>query len=289
MKKKDTLSTVAFLAPAVLLLLVFVFYPIVKTIYTSFHLTDVCGKTSMFVGFDNYMSLFKNTAFQKSTLMTLVFVAAVTALTIVLSLAMANFATKKLRGAGFFKTVFSSTMGVSISVGAVLWLFIFNPTAGPLAKLLALMNLPVSNVLSTPSGAMLAVVISTVWLNLGFAFLILLGAIQSLPSHLYECAEIEGLTSRYQFFHITLPMISPTLFFVVVVTVIDAFKGFGLIDLMTAGGPDNTSNFLVYKIYQDAFISGDYSVASAESIVLAIIIGIFTMLQFKVLEKRVTY
>ena len=126
-------------------------------------------------------------------------------------------------------------------------------------------------------------------MNLGFTFLVLFGALQSVPPTLYEAAQIAGVSKRYQFFHITLPMISPTLFFVCIVTLIEAFKSFGLIDLMTTGGPNNATNLMVYRIYQDAFLNGNYSLASAESIILAVIIAIFTLIQFKFLEKRVNY
>lgn len=288
-KNKDMGKAIVFLGPSLILLLAFVFIPMFKTLYMSFFNTNILGKTTQFVGFANYKSLIKSTAYLKSLGSTLIFVLLSSLLTIVIGLFLARLAVKKVSGIGLFRTIFSSTMGVSISVGAIFWLFIFNPSVGLITRILSIFHLTAPNMLTSPVGAMVAIIVSTVWMNLGFTFLVLFGAMQSVPQYLYEYADIVGLSDRSKFFRITLPMISPTTFFVLVVTLIEAFKSFGLIDLMTAGGPDNATNFLVYRIYQDAFINGNYASASAQSIVLAVIIGIFTIIQFKLLEKKVNY
>ena len=267
----------------------FVFYPMFKTLYISLFLTNTLGKTTVYVGLDNYVKLISSPDFISSMVVTLVYVVAVTFFTIALGLLLANLASQKLPGISIFRTLYSVTMGVSVSVAAIFWLFIFNPSTGFFALLSNWLNLPVVNWLTSPSNAMWAVIITTVWMNLGFTFLILLGAIESVPNTLYEAADVEGASTRYQFFHITIPMISPTLFFVSTITIIGAFKSFGLIDLITKGGPTNATNMLVYRIYKDAFYSGNYAKSSAEAIILTIIIAFFTLLQFKFLEKRVNY
>lgn len=287
--QKDGWYAVLFLGPSLLLLTVFVFYPMLKTLYLSLFITNSLGQPKIFVGLKNYISLFTSSAYLASVRATFIYVLFVCALTIVLGLLLAQTATAKLRGIGFFRTAFSATMGVSVAVAAIFWLFIFNPSVGLMNNIAKVLHLPVINWLADPTWAMVAVIVTTVWMNLGFTFLILFGALQSVPPTLYEAAQITGVSKRYQFFHITLPMISPTLFFVCIVTLIDAFKSFGLIDLMTTGGPNNATNLMVYRIYQDAFLNGNYSLASAESIILAIIIAIFTLIQFKFLEKRVNY
>lgn len=136
---------------------------------------------------------------------------------------------------------------------------------------------------------MVAVIATTVWMHLGFTFLLFFGALQAVPKSLYDAADVSGATSRYQFWHITLPMISPTMFFVAVITLISGFKSFGLIDLMTGGGPTNATNLLVYRVYKDAFMNGNYAQASTEAIILTVIIAIITFVQFKLLAKRVNY
>src|SRR5699024_1986540 len=286
---KDKYFASIFLGPSILILGLFVFYPMFKTLYISMFLTNTLGKTTVYVGFQNYAKLITSPDFISSMWVTFVYVLAVTVLTIALGLLLANLASQKLPGIGIFRTLYSVTMGVSLAVAAIFWLFIFNPSTGFFALLSNWLNLPVVNWLTSPTNAMWAVIITTVWMHLGFTFLILLGAIESVPSTLYEAADVEGASSRYQFFHITIPMISPTLFFVSTITIIDAFKSFGLIDLITKGGPTNATNMLVYRIYKDAFYSGNYAKSSAEAIILTVIIAFFTLLQFKFLEKKVNY
>jgi len=286
---KDKYYASIFLGPSLFILALFVFYPMIKTLYISLFLTNTLGKTTVFVGLENYAKLITSPDFISSMVVTLVYVLAVTVLTIALGLLLANLASQKLPGISIFRTLYSVTMGVSVSVAAIFWLFIFNPSTGFFALLSGWLHLPVVNWLTSPVNAMWAVIITTVWMNLGFTFLILLGAIESVPQTLYEAADVEGVSSRYQFFNITLPMISPTLFFVSTITIIDAFKSFGLIDLITKGGPTNATNMLVYRIYKDAFYSGNYSKSSTEAIILTIIIAFFTLLQFKFLEKKVNY
>lgn len=285
----DNYYALAFLLPSLIILGIFVFYPMLKTIYLSLFLVNDVGKPTIFVGLQNYWELFTSAGYWQSVKATLFFVVAVTFFTLLIGTLLAQLATVKLRGIGFFRTTFSATMGVSISVAAVLWLFIFNPSVGLLNRLGSLVGLPDIAWLTSPHWAMIAVIITTVWMNLGFIFLILFGALQQVPQDLYNVADIVGASAWQRFRKITVPMISPTLFFVVVITLIQSFKTFGIIDMMTEGGPNNATNLLVYRIYQDAFLNGNYSLASTEAVILAIIIGIFTIIQFKLLQKRVNY
>lgn len=286
---KDKYYAAVFAGPSIFLLGLFVFYPMFKTLYISMFLTNTFGNTSIFVGLGNYVKLISSPDFVSSMWVTLVYVVGVTFFTIAMGLLLANLASKKIPGIGIFRTLYSVTMGVSVSVAAIFWLFIFNPSAGFFTLLTKMLHLPTVNWLTSPTNAMWAIIITTVWMHLGFVFLVFLGAIESVPRTLYEAADVEGVPSRYQFFHITLPMISPTLFFVSTITIIGSFKSFGLIDLITKGGPTNATNMLVYRIYNDAFFSGNYGKSSAEAIILTIIIAFFTYLQFKFLEKKVNY
>ena len=285
----DKYFSMFFLGPSLLLLGLFVFYPLFKTLYISMFLTDTFGNTTVFTGLQNYVNLISSADFMNSLFVTLIYVLAVTVLTITMGLLLANLASKKLPGIGIFRTLYSMTMGVSVAVAAIFWLFMFNPSTGFFALVSNALKLTPINWLTDPKNAMLAVIITTVWMNLSFTFLILLGSIESVPRSLYEAAEVEGASSSQQFFKITLPMISPTLFFVSTITIIDAFKSFGLIDLITKGGPTNATNMLVYRIYKDAFYSGNYAKSSTEAIILTVIIAFFTLIQFKFLEKKVNY
>lgn len=289
LKKNDKYYAWLFLGPSILLLSVFVFYPMLRTLYLSLFLTDSFGRPTVFVGLQNYANLLTSKVYMASLRATGVYVVGVAVFTIICGLLLAAVANQKIRGIEFFRTIFTATMGVSVSVSAIFWLFMFNPSIGILNQVAMFLHLPTVNWLTNPHWAMTSVIITSVWMHLGFTFLIFFGALQSVPKSLYDAADVAGASARYQFFHITLPMISPTMFFVGVITLISAFKSFGLIDLMTGGGPTNATNLLVYRIYKDAFVDGNYALASTESIVLAIIIAIITFIQFKLLVKRVNY
>ncbi|WP_072153201.1 carbohydrate ABC transporter permease, partial [Weissella viridescens] len=198
---------------------------------------------------------------------------------------LAILASKKMRGMGLFRTIFSATMGISVTVASILWLFMFNPQIGLFSKVLAALHLPDVNWLSDPVWALVAIIGTTVWMNIRFAFLILLGAVQAIPTDLYQVADLNGASKWLRLRKITLPATEPTLFFVMVVTLINAFQTFGQVDILTAGGPDYHTNLLVYSIYQDAFVNHTIGRASAESVVLTVIIMIFTFIQFY-LNKR---
>lgn len=283
------LVALGFLTPSLIFLGVFIFYPLVKTVYYSFFLTNALGEPVKFVGFANYTTILKDSVFLTSLGVTLIFVVAVTGLTTICALALANLARKHLRGTVIFRTLFASTMGVSVSVASVLWLFFFQPTTGVSDMILNALHLPPIHWLTGNVWALVAVILTVVWMNIGFAFLAISGALENVPTHLYETAEIEGITPLLKFRYITLPHISPTLFFVATVTMINAFQTFGQVDLLTKGGPNNHTNLIVYQIYRDAFVNLNIGKASTESIILALLIALVTMAQFKLTEKRVMY
>lgn len=283
------LVALGFLIPSLIFLGVFIFYPLVKTVYYSFFLTNALGEPVKFVGFANYTTILKDPVFLTSLGVTLIFVVAVTGLTTICALALANLARKHLRGTVIFRTLFASTMGVSVSVASVLWLFFFQPTTGVSDMILNALHLPPIHWLTGNVWALVAVILTVVWMNIGFAFLAISGALENVPTHLYETAEIEGITPWLKFRYITLPHISPTLFFVATVTMINAFQTFGQVDLLTKGGPNNHTNLIVYQIYRDAFVNLNIGKASTESIILALLIALVTMAQFKLTEKRVMY
>lgn len=209
--------------------------------------------------------------------------------TVVISLFLAVISNEKLKGIGFFRTIFTSTMGVSVAAASVFWLYLFNPTMGLLNQILTVFGAESIGWLTDPKWAMIAIAITTIWMNIGFTFLILLGGLQSIDTSLYESADIEGSGYFYKFRRITVPMLSPTLFFVITVSIINSFQTFGQIDILTQGGPANETNLIVYSIYREAFVNYQFGSASAQAIVLFILILLMTALQFKLGERRVHY
>lgn len=289
LKSNQTLVALLFLLPSLVLLFTFIFFPMAKTTVVSFFSNNLAGQVTKFVGLDNYRAIFSDSLFIKVLLQTITYVVAATVLMIGLALVLAELTANKLRGMSVYRTIITATMGVSAAAASVLWLFMVNPSVGIVAKVITFFGGKNTNVLTTGTGAMVTVILSSVWLGLGFAYLNILGALQSVPTSLYEVAEIAGWSHFARTRKITLPMISPTLFFLVVVEVIEHFKTFTQIDLITAGGPDNATNLIAYKVYVDAFQNGDIGAASAEAIILTIIITIVTWIQFRFTERKVYY
>ncbi|MTT31892.1 ABC transporter permease subunit [Terrilactibacillus sp. BCM23-1] len=288
-KTRPIQVAILFLLPSLILFSVFVFYPLFRTIYLSFFLTNQKGLPTVFVGFDNFIQLFQSADFLQSIEATFLFVLYTVPASVVISLFLALLANEKLKGIHFFRTIFASSLGVSVAAASVTWLFIFNPTMGVLNRMISFFGIPEINWLADPHWALLAVSITTIWLNLGFSFLIILGGLQNIDQSLYESSSIDGAGYFYQLRRITIPMLSPTLFFIMTVSLINAFQTFGQIDLLTGGGPGQTTNLMVYAIYKDAFVNFNFGKASAEVVILFLLILIVTLLQFKFVEKKVHY
>jgi sn-glycerol 3-phosphate transport system permease protein len=287
--KKILFKGLLFLLPSIILFSIFIFYPMIRTVYLSFFLTNQAGVTTAFVGMQNYIDIFTSPIFIKSLTSTFLFVLYIVPGTVIISLFLAVIANEKLKGIGFFRMIFSSTMGVSVAAASVFWLFLFHPSVGFFNKILVTFGFDKIGWLTDPEWALLSVSLSTVWMNIGFAFLIILGGLQSIDSHLYESADIDGAGYFYKLRRITIPMLSPTLFFVITVSIINAFQTFGQIDMLTKGGPSNETNLIVYSIYREAFVNYQYGTASAQAVVLFIIILILTLIQFKLGERKVHY
>jgi len=292
-KKKQRITSfikgMAFLLPSIILFSVFLFYPMFRTIYLSFFLTKANGDPTVFVGLENYINMFSSPIFLKSMKSTFLFVLYTVPASVIVSLFLAIIANEKLKGIGFFRTVYSSTMGVSVAAASVFWLYLFNPSMGLLNQILGTFGIEAIGWLTDPKWALISVSITTIWMNVGFTFLILLGGLQSIDSSLYESADIEGAGYFYKLRKITIPMLSPTMFFVITVTIINAFQSFGQIDILTQGGPINETNLIVYSLYREAFVNYKFGSASAQAIVLFILILLMTALQFKLGERKVHY
>ncbi|MDF0725457.1 sugar ABC transporter permease [Cytobacillus sp. S13-E01] len=282
-------TALLYLFPSILLFAVFLFYPMFKTIYLSFFLTDQQGTPAIFVGLENYLYLFESESFRKSTKATILFVLYTVPTGVVISLFLALLANEKLKGIGFFRTIFSSTMGISVAASSVVWLFLFHPSIGMFNRVLGLFQLAEIQWLLDPTWALISVAISTIWMNTGFSFLIILGGLQNIDGYLYESAKIDGAGYWYQLRRITIPMLSPTLFFIITISLINAFQTFGQVDILTKGGPSESTNLIVYSIYREAFINYQFGTASAQAVVLFLCILVVTILQFKFGEKKVHY
>ena len=280
---------IIYLLPSMLIFLIFTFYPFVKTLVTSFFATTNTGALTQFVDIQNYISLFTDPKYLQNLGNTLLYLVLTVPLTVIISLMLAVLSCSNLPGMGVFRTIFSSTMGISVAAGSVFWNLLFHPTAGLLNHLISSLGGRPVGWLTDANCALLSVSAVSIWMNIGFSSLVLLGGLKNIDDSHYESVEIVGGGFFYRLFKVTIPLISPSLFFVFTTALIGAFQSFGLIDMLTAGGPNNSTNLLVYRLYKDAFVNFRIGSASAQGVVLFLLILLVSQLQTKLTERLVTY
>ena len=283
----ESICPYLYILPSLLLFSLFVFYPFAKTLFLSLSLTDQAGSAIGFVGLDNFRSvLFGQSArdFWFSMGVTLRYAAMVVTGSIVLGLICAILANERFRGRGLVRTVFAMPMSISSACIAVIGVFALNPTMGIVNSLLG------TNIkwLRDIHYALPSVAVVTIWMNIGLNFIFLIAALQNVDEALYEAGAIEGANFFQKHWHITLPCVSPTLFFLLIINVINAFQAYAQIRLMTQGGPGKYTRTIIYAIYLEAFQNNRYGMSAAMSVVLFIILFVLTLIQFK-MEKKVTY
>ena len=208
---------------------------------------------------------------------------------LVFGVTLATLAHQRMKGITVFRTIFSSTVATSVAVASLIWLVLFQPSIGIVNQFLKSIGQEPVQWLLDSSTALFAVAATTVWQNLGITFIILIAGLQGIPDDLYESARVDGASSWLQFREITLPMLSPTLLFVSVILTINAFQSFGQIDMLTQGGPSDSTNVIVYSIYQEAFQNRNAGVASAQAVILFLIVLALSLVQFTFFERRVHY
>ncbi len=275
-----------YLVPSFMLFTVFLFYKTVRTAYLSRYITDMQGTSATFIDIENFTYLFTSPAFLTSAKATVLFVLYTVPIGVILALCLALFANSKLRENHFFRKLFSSTIGMSVAASSVIWMFMYNPTIEVINYFLIAIGYSEIQWLLDPSTALIAVSIGSIWMNIGFCFFILLGGLQNIDSQLYESASIAGVSGAYKLRKIIIPMLLPTLFFVITVSFINAFQTFGQIEILTKDGPIESMTTFVDSIYKDTFIN--YNIGS-ESAILFFCIFIVTIAQFKFVARKLYY
>ena len=280
---------VAYLAPALFLFLAFVFIPLAQTVYLSFFNTRATGAITTFAGLDQYLELLTSQAFRTGLLATALFALYTVPLGIALGLVLAVMLNQRLRGINVFRTMMSSTIAISAAVGALIWLLLFNPSLGLLNYVLSRVGIHGPEWLIQPTTAIIAVSVTTIWLTLGTNIIVLLSGLQSVPEEIYEAARLDGARGIRMFTRITVPMVSPSLFFLLVVDTVAVLQAFTQIHLLTRGGPVDATRVLVYSIYLDAFQNFQFGFASAQAVILLLLVMGLTLIQFRFVERRVHY
>jgi sn-glycerol 3-phosphate transport system permease protein len=280
----------ALLIPQIVITLVFFYWPASQAVWQSFLLQDAFGLSTSFIWFENYRELFSQPDYYRTVATTFVFSGSVAVLSLSISLLLATQADKQLKGAGVYRTLLIWPYAVAPAVAGVLWAFMFQPSLGVVARGLRDYLGIDWNPLLNGDHAMILVVLAATWKQISYNFLFFLAGLQAIPRSVTEAAAIDGARPLRRFWTITFPLLSPTTFFLLVVNIVYAFfDTLGLIDTMTGGGPSKATETLVYKVYADGRLGGDLGGSAAQSVILMIIVIALTAIQFRYVEKKVTY
>jgi sn-glycerol 3-phosphate transport system permease protein len=279
----------ALVAPQIAVTLVFFFWPALQALYWSLLLQDAFASKTHFVWFDNFKALFQDSVYISSFKVTALFSALVALAGLAISLLLAVFADRVLRGARAYKALLVWPYAVAPAVAGVLWMFLLSPSIGVIAYALRIHGVDWNYYVHSDQ-ALLLVVVAAVWKQISYNFLFFLAGLQAIPASLVEAAAIDGAGPFKRFWTIVFPLLSPTTFFLLVVNVVYAFfDTFAIIDATTQGGPAQATQILVYKVYQDGVQAFDLGGSSAQSVILILIVIALTVLQFRYVERKVQY
>ncbi|MBJ3815638.1 sn-glycerol-3-phosphate ABC transporter permease UgpA [Shimwellia pseudoproteus] len=277
------------LAPQLIITVIFFIWPAGEALWYSLQQVDPFGLSSQFVGMENFAALARDPWYLASFNTTLIFSGLVTFFGLLISLFFAALTDYVVRGSRLYQTLMLLPYAVAPAIAAVLWIFLFNPGRGLITHWLAGMGYQWNH--AQHSGqAMFLVVFASVWKQISYNFLFFFAALQSIPRSLVEAAAIDGAGPVRRFFALSLPLIAPVSFFLLVVNVVYAFfDTFPVIDAATGGGPVQATTTLIYKIYREGFAGLDLSASAAQSVVLMVIVIVLTVVQFRYVERKVRY
>ncbi|MEG0740923.1 MAG: sugar ABC transporter permease [Clostridia bacterium] len=274
-----------FLVPALVIFICFLYYPFIRTVYLSTFLTNKLGQAKVFVGFRNYMDILTNPSFWNSLAVTFKFVLVVALGGLTIGLVTSLLTVRKYPGVTFASAVYAMPVAIASAAASMSFRMILHPTNGLLNIVLGTQI----NWTGDPDWALFSVCMITIWLASGINFIFIGAGLRNIPNELYESASIDGAGYWKRLFHITLPALSPTLFFQILLNIINAFQSFSQIKLLTQGGPGEATNVIVYAIYRDAFFNFRFGTAAARSVILFLIVLCITLIQFSTEKRSVNY
>lgn len=275
--------------PQLIITAVFFFYPAGQAIWQSLFIPDPFGLSMQWVGLGNFEFLLSDPYYRASFVTTATFSILVTVVSMGVALYLAVLAHRLIKGSGTDRTLLIWPYAVAPAVAGVLWLFMFNTRVGVISWYLGLLGYDWNHVLNEEE-AMGLVVVASAWGRISYNFLFSLAGLQAIPKSVIEAAAIDGAHFWTRFRTIVWPLLSPTTFFLLVVNVVYAFfETFGVIHTITGGGPQQATTILVYKVYSDGFVSQDLGSSAAQPVILLVIVGLLTIIQFKFIERRVHY
>lgn len=286
---KEYLLFLAFVAPNLILLFFFTYKPLYETVRLSFYNWDLISPVKTWVGLENYRDYFDNETNRYIIRNTLVFSFATVAGTLSLGLALALLLNRPLRGRNAARTILFAPYVVSGAAIGIVWLFVFDPRFGLVAALLERVGVASPNWYNDPDWAMPMVIIVFIWKNLGYAVVVYIAGLQTIPKELYEASRVDGAQAWSRFRNVTLPHLSPVTFFLLVTSILSSMQAFDIVRVMTQGGPLDSTKTMVYQVYEQGFVNYRVGAASAVATVLFIFLLAATVLQIRFLERRVHY
>jgi len=288
-KFKGWLLPMCLLLPQVIITVAFFFYPAGQAIWQSMFISDPFGLKSQFVGLGNFEFLLADKFYRASFITTAIFSGLTTVVSMGAALLLAVMADRLIKGSGAYRTLLIWPYAVAPAVAGVLWLFMFNTRVGVVSWYLGNLGYDWNHVLNEGE-AMGLVVVASSWGRISYNFLFFLAGLQAIPKSVIEAAAIDGAQFWTRFRTIVFPLLSPVTFFLLVVNIVYAFfETFGVIHTITSGGPQQATTILVYKVFSDGFVGQDLGSSAAQSVILLVIVGALTIVQFKFIERRVHY
>lgn len=278
-----------FIVPQLLVILIFFIWPACNALIQSFFYTDAFGIHQHFSGFSNFLDLFHDSAYVKALGVTFVIALSVTILTMSLGLLMAVLINNRGASQGIYKSLLIWPYAIAPAVAGILWRFLCHPTLGWMTHITRYLGIHFDYI-NNANQAVVVVVICASWQQFSYNFLFYYAALKAVPRSLLEAAVIDGASPWQCFWQIIVPLLSPTTFFLLLMNLIYGFfDTFGIIQVMTHGGPGTTTTNLIYKVYEDGFEGMDLGSSSAQSVLLMILVIVISLMQFKYLEKKVHY
>jgi sn-glycerol 3-phosphate transport system permease protein len=283
------LSPYFYTAPALVIFAMFFIYPIIYMIYLSFTSWDLVSPKKTFVGLENYKELFHSPDFLQTLSNTVVYTVLTVGISLLLSLFLALWLNHKGNRYRFLQGAIFSPHIISLVSISLLWMWMMDPQYGLLNWVLSLFGMPPSKWLADTSTAIYSLILVSIWKILGYNTLIFIAGLQSIPKEIYEAAALDQTPWWRKLTRITIPMLSPTLFFLLIINTVNSFQVFDTVQIMTQGGPANSTNMLVFFIYQNGFDFFKIGYASAAGVILLLLVGIVTIFHFLFLAKKVHY
>lgn len=276
--------------PSIAVVGVFLLWPSIEALRLSLYEVSPFGERQLFVGLANFREILTSAEYHHSLRISLLFAGAVVVLSLAASLGVAVLANRRIPGIGYYRTALLWPYAISPAVAGIIWAFLFEPSSGLVTFLIRETTGFSPNWMMQPNYALFVAVLAAAWKMLGFNIVFFLAGLQGIPEGVLEAAQVDGATRRQTFWRITFPILSPMTFFLLVMNSLYAFfEVFGLIDVMTQGGPGRGTEVLIYKLYRDAFIGIRWGYASAQSVVLFVVVSILTIIQFRYAGRRVFY